>query len=367
MSTDKPIAVVTGSSGLIGYEVSERLMHDFHVMGFDRPGVPHPPPDAENIPFDLTDDASVRGALDLVRNKYGNHIATVIHLAAYYDFSGEPSDLYEKVTIQGTRKLLYALRGFDVEQFIFSSTMLIHAPCQPGQKINEDWPLEPKWQYPQSKVTTEQLIRDARCSISAVMLRIAGVYKDNCHSIPIGQQIKRIYERQMLSHVFPGDTSHGQSFVHLDDTVESILQTVRHRSTLPKETAILIGEPETLSYAQLQKQLGQLIHGEDWSTVQIPKPMAKAGAWVQDKLPLGEEPFIKPWMIDLADDHYELDITRARQLIEWEPKHTLRDTLPLMVEALKRDPAKFYKDNNLGDPPDPGRPREEPTHVQRGA
>jgi hypothetical protein len=68
---------------------------------------------------------------------------------------------------------------------------------------------------------------------------------------------------------------------------------------------------------------------------------------VQDKLPLGEEPFIKPWMIDLADDHYELDITRARQLIEWEPKRNLRDTLPVMVENLKRDPAKFYEENNL--------------------
>ncbi|HEV2293063.1 MAG TPA: NAD(P)-dependent oxidoreductase [Tepidisphaeraceae bacterium] len=353
MSTDKPVAVVTGSSGLIGYEVSERLIEEFHVMGFDRPGVPHPPPDAENIPFDLTSDESIRDAFDVVRRQYGNRIATVIHLAAYYDFSGKSSPLYDQVTVQGTRRLLYALRSFEVEQFIFSSTMLVHAPCQPGQKITEDWPLEPKWEYPQSKVTTEQLIRDARCSINAVMLRIAGVYNDMCHSIPIAQQIKRIYERQMLSHVFPGDTSHGQAFVHLDDTVDSILHTVRHRRELPAEVPILIGEPETLSYEEIQKQLGRLIHGEDWNTVQIPKAMAKAGAWVQDKLPLGEEPFIKPWMIDLADDHYELDITRARQLIHWEPRHNLRDALPLMVEALKRDPVRFYEENNL----DPSPPR----------
>ena len=83
-----------------------------------------------------------------------------------------------------------------------------------------------------------------------------------------------------------------------------------------------------------------------------PKVLAKAGAWVQDKLPLGEEPFIKPWMIDLADDHYELDITRARQLLGWEPRHRLRDTLPKMVEALKRDPVKFYNDHELELPSD---------------
>lgn len=347
MTSSKPIAIVTGSSGLIGYEVSERLIGEFHVMGFDRPGMPHPPPDAENIPFDLTDDEVIRDAFDFVRGHYGNRIATVVHLAAYYDFSGEPSDMYDKVTVRGTRRLLYALREFEVEQFIFSSTMLVHAPTEPGRPINEDSPMEPKWDYPKSKVQTEQLIRDARCSISAAMLRIAGVYNDMCHSIPIAQQIKRIHERQITSHVYPGDTSRGQSFVHLDDTVDAIVQTVEHRHSLPKEVALLIGEPETISYEELQQRLGQLIHGEEWSTRQIPKSVAKAGAWVQDKLPLGEEPFIKPWMIDLADDHYELDISRARELIKWNPKRKLRDTLPMMVENLKRDPVKFYEDNNL--------------------
>ena len=52
-------------------------------------------------------------------------------------------------------------------------------------------------------------------------------------------------------------------------------------------------------------------------------------------------------MIDLADDHYELDITRARKLLAWEPRHSLRDTLPKMVAALKADREKFYCDNKL--------------------
>jgi hypothetical protein len=58
-------------------------------------------------------------------------------------------------------------------------------------------------------------------------------------------------------------------------------------------------------------------------------------AWVQEKLPLNRPPFIKPWMIDLADDNFELDITRARAVLGWAPRHSLRDTLPAMVAALK--------------------------------
>ena len=50
-------------------------------------------------------------------------------------------------------------------------------------------------------------------------------------------------------------------------------------------------------------------------------------------------------MIDLADDHYGLDVSRASKLLGWEPKHSLRETLPKMVEALKRDPAAWYRES----------------------
>lgn len=350
------VVLVTGSSGLIGSAVINCLAQTMRVVGFDRDGSPHPPPLAECVCVDLASDESVTAGLERLRVGYGDRIASVVHLAAYYDFSGEPSPLYEQVTVRGTQRLLRGLRdfGFHVEQFIFSSTMLVHAPTEPGRPINEDWPLDPRWDYPKSKVETERLIHAERGGVPAVLLRVAGVYTDRGHSIPLTQQIKRIYERQMTSHVFPGDTSRGQTFVHLDDVVEAVRLCVERRTQLPAEIPILVGEPLTLCYEDLQHRLGRLIHGEDWETTQIPKAVAKAGAWVQDTaaaLPAIEEPFIKPWMVDFADDHYELDISRARTVLGWELKQSLCDTLPRMVAALKEDPARFYKENKLGEPP----------------
>ena len=141
-------------------------------------------------------------------------------------------------------------------------------------------------------------------------------------------------------------------FVHLDDLLDAIALVIAKRQALPAETTLLVGEPETLSYEELQQTFGRLIHGKDWDTYYVPKPVAKAGPWVQDNLPFGPEPFIKPWMIDRAADHYELDITRARQLLGWEPKHSLREALPKMVAALKQDPAGWYAAHKLGSPPD---------------
>lgn len=299
--------------------------------------------------MDLTSDQSVRAALDRVRAGYGERIASVIHLAAYYDFSGEPSEKYETVTVRGTERLLRELQPFQVEQFVFSSTMLVHAPCEPGRRINEDWPIDPKWDYPKSKAETEKLILHKRVKIPVVLLRIAGVYDDRTHSIPLANQMQRIYERKLTSRVYPGDASRGQPFIHLDDLVEAIERVVGRRKELPPELTLLLGEPETLSYEQLQRKFGRLIHDEEWETRHIPKSVAKTGAWLQDVIP-GEDPFIKPWMIDLADDHYALDITRAREVLGWEPKRSLEETLPKMVEALKADPARWYKENKIEPP-----------------
>lgn len=356
METEKGIIIVTGSSGRIGDAIMRRFAGRYSdVVGFDRKAPSPPPPGCTYIPVEITSDESVRVGLRVIREHHGTHVISVIHLAAYYDFFGEPSAKYDEITVRGTERLLRELheQNLSVEQFVFSSTMLVHRPAEPGQFINEDWPVEPTWAYPESKVRTEQLIREQRGPIPAVLLRIAGVYDDLCHSIPLANQIQRIYERQFTRQIYSGSTSHGQAFMHMDDLVDAIALVVERRAQLPPELPLLLGEPETLSYDELQHTFARLIHGENWETLEVPAPLAplaKAGAWVMEKLP-GADPFIKPWMIDRANDHYALDITRARTLLGWELKRTLRGTIPVMIAALKADPIKWYEENDL-EPPD---------------
>lgn len=350
--TENGIVIVTGSNGRIGDAVMRRFAGRFSdVVGFDRKAPNPPPPGCTYVAVEITSDESVREGLRIIREHHGTRVASVVHLAAYYDFFGEPSDKYDRITVEGTGRLLRELQAqpFDVEQFIFSSTMLVHRPAHPGQFINEDWAIEPTWAYPESKVRTEQLIRETRGTIPAVILRISGVYDDICHSIPLANQMQRIYERRFTSRVYSGSTSHGQSFMHMDDLVDAIELAVGRRAKLPPEIPMLLGEPEALSYDELQHTFARLIHGEDWETLEVPdalSPFAKAGAWVLEKLP-GADPFIKPWMIERANDHYALDITRARTLLGWNPKQNLRGTIPKMVAALLADPVNFYRENDL--------------------
>lgn len=338
--------LITGSSGRIGKVCSERFGNLFQIVGCDRKPKGEEQ-DIDHILMDVSSDESVKNALSQIKKKYGTTIDTVIHLAAYYSFSESKPELYDEITVQGTRRLLENLQQFDVGQFIFSSTLLVHAPCAVGEKISETSPIDPTWDYPKSKVETEKVIHEKRGKIPTLILRIAGCYDDLCHSIPIAHNVQRIYEHQLEAHLFPGDKKHGNPFLHLEDLADAIELAIQKREKLPKELILLIGEDQTASYAELQNRISEILDHRDFRVFRIPKWVAKEGAWVEEHLPFISDDFIQPWMIDIADDHYALDITLARKMLGWKPKHYVLDHLPIMLELLKTDPIEWYNTNLL--------------------
>ncbi len=347
---EKEVIIVTGSCGRIGASIVHRLGEKYRIVGFELLKAFYAAPTEELVPVDISSDESVHQAFTHIRNFYGNRIHTVIHLAAYYSFSSQDEKPYQRITVEGTRRLLKQLQNFEVGQFIFSSTMLVHAPCSLNERIDENWPVAPKWAYPRSKVETENIIRQERGMIPSVVLRIAGVYDDMCHSIPIANQIQRIHEKQLEAHLFAGDISHGASFLHMDDLVDIIMLAIEKRGQLSPETTLIVGEPTTLSYDYLQRRISSLLFSKEIKTFSLPKPLAKIGACIQDKFPFFGPSFIKPWMIDLADDNYILDISLAKRLLDWQPKRNLDATLPIMIDALKQNPPLWYKQNQLRAP-----------------
>lgn len=337
-----PIVLVTGASGLLGQAFMRQVQDDYEVLGFDVVEAPDDSPAAVRH-LDVTSDMSVRDGLERVRDERGDELAAVVHLAAYYDFSGDDSPRYDRITVQGTRRLLEHLEGFELERFVFTSTMLVHEAVKPGQRIDEGSPLEANWPYPESKIETERLIVDHTPPVPHTLLRLAGVYTDWGTQPTLAEQIRRIFEQDLKGFFFPGDSSAGQSILHLDDAVDALARTVDRRREL-EDGPILVGEPEPMGYAELQDRIGELLWGTEWPTIRVPEPAAKAAAWAEDRV---TDAFIKPYMIEMADDHYALDIRRAREWLGWEPEHRLANELETIVGRLEEDPMRWYRENGL--------------------
>jgi len=271
----KPLVLITGASGRIGSKLIERLRAHYRIAAFDiRP--------AEGVDFynaDISKPESVGEALAALKKDHGTKIAAVVHLAAFYDFTGEDDERYRTINVEGTRHLIDGLGALAVERLVYASTILVHEPGRPGDLITEDTPIAPHWAYPQSKAEAEEIVVKQAGDTPWTILRLAGVYDEEVAVPTLAQQIARVYELDFEAGVYAGDPSAGQSLLHTEDMVEAIAAVIDKRDALPKQQILLIGEPGAASYAELQQRIGMLIHGgESWKPVPLPKPIAKLGA-----------------------------------------------------------------------------------------
>ncbi|HBM27329.1 MAG TPA: 3-oxoacyl-ACP reductase [Halomonas sp.] len=70
-NSDKPVVIVTGSSGYIGSAIVKKLAARYRVIGFDRDAAPHPPAEAECVCVDVTDQASIDEVLKTIGERFG--------------------------------------------------------------------------------------------------------------------------------------------------------------------------------------------------------------------------------------------------------------------------------------------------------
>lgn len=104
MDVPRPIVLITGSEGRLGRAIAAELGGAYQLVGFERVCK-----GSDCIDVDLASESALARGCSALRARHGNHLAAVIHLAAFYDFSVEPDPLYEEVNVKGTARLLRAL------------------------------------------------------------------------------------------------------------------------------------------------------------------------------------------------------------------------------------------------------------------
>ncbi len=328
----KEVIIITGCSGRTGTRVAHKFADPrFSVIGLDIVPPRISTTNFEFISCDIRSQTQLKATFDRIRDKHGSHIASIIHLAS----------------CEGTNLLIENALTFQLEQFLFVSSLLVYASCEPGQRITEHWPIDPSSDYARSKLRAEEVLRSKHGQIPLVILRKAPTYDDGCHNLQLAQQIQRIYERLSIALFYPGNLTHGTAYLHLDDLADAIWLAVQRRFSLPKETTMIVAEPVTVSYGELQKVIGLLCYGEECHTWSLPKWLAKSIVHGFKKMPFLPELGVEDYMIDEADGNYAADISYIQDTLGWALKHSFRQTLPKMIASLKENPLAWYRENGL--------------------
>ncbi len=308
-----PTAVVTGGAGFLGSHLCEYLLEKgFRVLCVDNLETSS----LENLEH-LRDDDFVFRNHDMVEHlEVDEPVDVVYHLAALaspIDYLRQPLHSL-KVGSYGTHHAL-GLAKFKRARFLLASTSEVYGDPKVHPQPERYWgnvnPIGPRGVYDEAKRYAEALTMayHSQQGVDTAIVRIFNTYGPRMRSHD-GRAIPT-FMRQALENtpitVF-GQGEQTRSFCYVDDLIRGLHLLAESEEHLP----VNLGNPEEFSILELAQ-----------TVIDVTSSKSEI---VYEALPVDDPQVRQP------------DITRARQVLGWEPEIQLEEGLRRMLPSLGREP-----------------------------
>ena len=308
-----PTAVVTGGAGFLGSHLCDYLVaRDFRVICIDNldtgslQNVEHLR--GENFVFvnhDVTEYLDVDDEVDFVY-----HLAA---LASPIDYLRMPLHSL-KVGSYGTHHAL-GLAKWKRARFLLASTSEVYGDPQVHPQPETYWgnvnPIGPRGVYDEAKRYGEALTMayHSQQGVDTAIVRIFNTYGPRMR--PNDGRAVPTFVRQALEGkpltVF-GDGTQTRSFCYVDDLIRGVVALAESGEHLP----VNLGNPREFTLNELAET--------------VLRVTGSKSEIVHEALPVDDPQVRQP------------DITRAKQLLEWEPEIQLEEGLKRMLPSFGREP-----------------------------
>jgi nucleoside-diphosphate-sugar epimerase len=329
--------LVTGSSGFLGSSLVSSLAHaQYSVIGLDilPPAIKN---ECEDIEYIQGDISNLEQLIKIMANKKIDFIA---HLAAYWDYKPGNECLYHRVGIEGSRNIYKLAQAHQTKNIIFTSSV---SALRPGPNIilSEETPPNPhpSQPYGTSKAQGENLFKELVYSHSTdnpnvTVIRLGGVYGNNCELPPINWLMNRWSSQLPLGRIIPGEGNTGVPYLHQDDFNALIIKCVQNHTSLKPYQVLMGGNTGTTTQTELYKLIRSNYH-LNTTPIYLPAQLTYAGLVVEkvirQVLRLNPAPEQK-WMFDLVDNPYRISSEKTQALTDWHPKNRIEDHIPLFIQ-----------------------------------
>ncbi|MBC7113374.1 MAG: NAD-dependent epimerase/dehydratase family protein [Candidatus Methanomethyliales bacterium] len=327
--------LVTGASGFLGgHLVRELVRQGYSVVGMVRKtsNIRKLEDLGLEVRFgDLTDGSS------LIEATKG--IDVIMHLAAYYTFSGK-SELYRKVNVEGTRNLCEAAVKNKVKRIFYCSSTEAIGPVKvpPG---DENTPPNPQYEYGRSKLMAEEIVRSFGVKgLEYTIIRPTGIYgPENVDDVSYWF-ITSFAKRSLATRIIVGSGQNLIQFVHVQDAVQGFSLAL-NKFDISKNQTYIIGEDRAYTYNEVYRILSEICK-IDPPSIHIPPSLAKlliAPVGFVKRL-LGDENFM--WRVSTVDSvttDRAYNIDKAKKELGYRPRYDLKKGLEETV--------KWYRDKGM--------------------
>ncbi|MFV1948918.1 MAG: NAD-dependent epimerase/dehydratase family protein [Anaerolineales bacterium] len=301
--------LITGVAGFLGSALAQKLIDDGHeVLGLDDLSTGKEAAIPSGVQFELGDMLDRPKLWTLLQD-----VECVYHLAA--KVAVQESILYPReynsTNVGGTVSVMEAMRDVGVKRVVFTSSGAVYG-AQIAQPLHEDMVTAPDSPYGVSKLSAEYYVKTIGklWGIETVTLRIFNAYGPGQHLPADHPPVIPYFLRQAVkggSLIIHNSGTQTRDFVYLDDVVEA-LTTAGAASGVDGAT-INVGSGNEVSILDLAAVITELTGAK---TQAIYNHKAKGGV-----------------------NRMRADITRAKKLLGYRPKYTLRKGLK---QTLKLDP-----------------------------
>lgn len=304
--------LITGAAGFLGSHLCDRFLAEgFHVIGMDNlltgslDNIQHlfPKKEFEYYHHDVTKFVHVPGELDYIL-----HFASP---ASPIDYLKMPIQTL-KVGALGTHNLLGLAKAKQARILVASTSEVYGDPLTHPQK--EDYwgnvnPVGPRGVYDEAKRFLEAITM-AYHNFHGVETRIVRIFNTYGPRMRVndGRALPAFFSQAIRGEgltVF-GDGSQTRSFCYVDDLVEGIYRLLMSDHHLP----VNIGNPDEISIKEFAEEILDIVGNPDAKITYKDLPK--------------DDPKVR-----------QPDITKARNLLGWEPEVSRKDGLQVTLDYFK--------------------------------
>jgi len=298
--------LVTGASGFVGSSVARALIaRGLHVRVLMRPTSPKTniaALDAETVPGDMRDEASMRAAMKGARYFF--------HVAADYRLWARDMEEIVRNNREGTRIVMEAALAEGVEKIVYTSSVATLKPIA-GRSVDETSRHDEKsaiGAYKRSKVVAEQVVEQmiaARGLPATIVSPSTPIGPRDVKPTPTGRILVEAASGKMPAYV---DT--GLNLVHVDDVAQG------HLLALDKgalgERYILGGQDATL--AQMLAVIARMSNRRP-PRVSLPRGPLYPLAYAAEAFARlsGSEPFLTVDALRMSEHHMFFSSAKAER------------------------------------------------------
>lgn len=310
--------LVTGGAGFIGSTLSERLLKEGNkVVVIDNFCDFYDEKIKENNVKDLLKNDNFKLYRKDIRDREAlkeifdnNNINIVMHLAAMAGVrpSIENPILYQDVNCMGTQNILEEMKAHHVKKLVMASSSSVYGNCKEvpfREDMVVDFAISP---YAATKKANEVMthVYHKLFDMNVIMLRFFTVYGPKQRpDLAINKFTRLMLNNEEIPMFGDGTTS--RDYTYVDDIVDGIVRSC--------------------NYVLENKNVYEILNIGNSSPISL-KEMIETIARV-----LGVEPKIKQLPMQLGDvDRTYADITKAKQLIGYEPETSFEDGIRKFVE-----------------------------------